>query len=330
MLGWLLGCWMMVSQVWANNIDIGYDPVIAKGASPTLYLTPSGDIVEIRVVIHANGKDYTLTKSNQPAGKELAFTWKADPKATEVSADIYAEFKDGYVTEAVMEMEFSYGGGLSVDYASVKADRKKQEIKVDVSAKVTSAEIIAYGAHKAVLEEQSVSVSGGPGTITLPWVGDVDDTVLLDITLRNSDSFAGFTYSPWVLNVPHQDVLFESNSATIDDSEEWKMEATLKQLTDVLDKYGSVVPVKLYIAGCTDTVGDAASNKSLSNQRAKAISDWLRSHGYDQPIYYYGFGESLLAIPTGDNVDELGNRRVLYIVTSDVPHDLPRVSWKKL
>ena len=59
------------------------------------------------------------------------------------------------------------------------------------------------------------------------------------------------------------------------------------------------------------------------NQRAKAIADWLRGHGYDAPIYYYGFGESLLAVKTGDGVDESANRRVLYIVTSDVPPDMP-------
>ena len=51
-----------------------------------------------------------------------------------------------------------------------------------------------------------------------------------------------------------------------------------------------------------------------------------RGHGYDAPIYYYGFGESLLAVKTGDGVDESANRRVLYIVTSDVPPDMPNVS----
>ena len=49
-----------------------------------------------------------------------------------------------------------------------------------------------------------------------------------------------------------------------------------------------------------------------------------------EPIYYHGFGESILAIKTGDGVDEASNRRVLYIVTSDRPSDLPSVSWKSL
>jgi outer membrane protein OmpA-like peptidoglycan-associated protein len=112
--------------------------------------------------------------------------------------------------------------------------------------------------------------------------------------------------------------------------EEWKLQSTLEELHEVLRKYGSVVPVKLYIAGCTDTVGDKGHNKDLSRERARAISTWLRSKGYAEPIYYYGFGETLLAIKTGDGVNEGANRRVLYIVTSDVPPGLPSVGWKVL
>lgn len=321
---------VLISTALANDLDIGYDAIISKGMSPTLYITPSADIKEIKIGIDANGKHYDFVKTGEPAGQEMAFSWKADPNATMVNAEIYAVFSDGYVAEAIMPMEFSYGAGLTVDYASVKADRQKEEISVRVSQQVQTAEIVAYGAEKKVLDQQTLSLNAGPGEIVLPWVGGVRDTVLIDVTLRNADSFAGFTYSPWYLDIPHQDVLFESNAYIIDESEEWKLESTLKELQEVLRKYGSVVPVKLYIAGCTDTVGDASHNKKLSNQRAKAISDWLRGHGYDAPIYYYGFGESLQAVKTGDGVDESANRRVLYIVTSDTQPDLPSVSWRQL
>ncbi len=321
---------VLISTALANDLDIGYDAVISKGMSPTLYITPSADIKEIKVGIDANGQHYDFVKTGEPAGQEMNFSWKADPNATMVNAEIYAVFSDGYVAEAIMPMEFSYGAGLTVDYASVKADRQKEELSVRVSQLVQTAEIVAYGAEKKVLDQQTLSLNSGPGEITLPWLGGVKDTVLIDVTLRNADSFAGFTYSPWYLDIPHQDVLFESNAYVIDESEEWKLESTLKELQEVLRKYGSVVPVKLYIAGCTDTVGEASHNKQLSNQRAKAISDWLRGHGYDAPIYYYGFGESLLAVKTGDGVDESANRRVLYIVTSDTPPDLPAVSWRQL
>ena len=122
----------------ANDLDIGYDTVISKGMSPTLYITPSADIKEIKVGIDANGKHYDFVKTGEPAGQELSFTWKADPAATMVNAEIYAVFEDGYVAEAVMPMEFSYGAGLTVDYSSVKADRNTESIRTCFSARCNS------------------------------------------------------------------------------------------------------------------------------------------------------------------------------------------------
>ena len=137
---------VFLSVAMANDLDIGYDAVISKGMSPTLYITPSADIKEIKVAIDANGKHYDFVKTGEPAGQEMSFSWKADSAATMVNAEIYAVFEDGYVAEAVMPMEFSYGAGLTVDYSSVKADRKKEEISVRVSQHVATAEIISYGA----------------------------------------------------------------------------------------------------------------------------------------------------------------------------------------
>jgi outer membrane protein OmpA-like peptidoglycan-associated protein len=128
-------------------------------------------------------------------------------------------------------------------------------------------------------------------------------------------------------------VLFESNSDKIRPHEEPKLQATLQQLQEVIDKYGEMVPVKLYIAGCTDTVGDGGHNADLSRRRARAIAVWLKAHGYNRPIYYHGFGESLLAVPTGDSVDEARNRRALYMVGANPPpagSGVPGVSWTPL
>jgi outer membrane protein OmpA-like peptidoglycan-associated protein len=157
--------------------------------------------------------------------------------------------------------------------------------------------------------------------------------VLLDVKLMSGNAWAGFTYSPWFLDIPHEDVLFPSDSDAIPASEEYKLHHTLKQLEEVIDKYGAIVPVKLYIAGCTDTVGDASHNRDLSMRRAQSIARWLRSNGYNHPIFYHGFGESLLAVPTGDGVDNAANRRALYMVGANPPpagSGVAGVSWKAL
>ena len=90
--------------------------------------------------------------------------------------------------------------------------------------------------------------------------------------------------------------------------------------------------VNLYVAGYTDTVGDAASNLRLSTSRAKSIAVWFQAQGFDGHIYYQGFGEKVLAVPTADNVDEAQNRRSLYVVaaTPPVSASFPGAQWTKL
>ena len=103
--------------------------------------------------------------------------------------------------------------------------------------------------------------------------------------------------------------------------------------TVALPKYGSVVEVRLYVAGYTDTVGAAAGNQALSERRARAIATWFRNRGFTGAVQYQGFGESVLAEPTADEVDHAANRRALYILAAQTPPistALPRSAWKAL
>ena len=101
----------------------------------------------------------------------------------------------------------------------------------------------------------------------------------------------------------------------------------------IFEKYASIAKANLYVAGYTDTVGNASSNLSLSHKRAKAIATWFQNAGFKGDIYYQGFGEKALAVATKDNVDEPRNRRALYVVAAEAPAisaDLPSKNWKKL
>jgi outer membrane protein OmpA-like peptidoglycan-associated protein len=318
---------------WAGDLGFGYSPAPAPGENPAFLVTPSRPAASMRVVIEAGGKSYEFTRGRVAGGAQQRFEWKRDDRVTTAVAWVQVEFSDQTTEEVKVPFSWTYGAPLSVDLSRASADVAARTLSVDVTARVERAEIIAYGARKAVLDERTVDVGAGPGRIEVPWVGDPGEVVLLDVKLHADNAWAGFTYSPWFLNIPHDDVLFESNSDVIPPSEVPKLQATLAQLRDVLDKYGAVVPVKLYIAGCTDTVGPADHNRDLSARRARAIARWLRQNGYDKPIFYHGFGESLLAVPTGDNVDMAANRRALYMVGANPPgagSGVPGVSWTPL
>lgn len=330
----LLTLWVALAPpAQAQDLDLGYVPAPGPGESPALLITPRKALQTLLVEVEAGGEVYRFDKQNLPAGQQVRLAWRRDTSVTEATAHIVATYPDGYVDELSVPVEYTYAGQLSVDLSAASADVEEKTITVEVSGPVNRAEIIAYGARRAVLDRSTVPLSAGPGAVSVPWVGDPGEVVLLDVKLHSDSAWAGFTYSPWFLDIPHDDVLFASNSDTIPPEEEHKLEATLRDLQDVVEKYGEIVPVKLYIAGCTDTVGAASPNQDLSLRRARAIASWLRSHGYSLEIHYYGFGERFLAVPTGDGVDEARNRRVLYLVGANPPPPstgVPQVGWKRL
>jgi len=331
-MSWLLALLFVASSL-AGDLSFGYTASPEAGEDPALVVSPARALSMVTVVIETPSGNHERVRRGVGAGEQVRFTWPRDTSVTSVRAWITAEFADGTSEEVVIPMELDWGGGLAVDLSTARADVGRRVLSVEVTGRVERAEVVAYGAHRAQLSTRTVEIGQGPGTVEVPWVGDPGRVVVLDVTLHGSGGWAGFTYSPWFLDIPHNDVLFETNRAEILPAEEPKLEQTLADLADVLDKYGEIVPVKLYIAGCTDTVGPAAHNRDLSRQRAKSIATWLRQHGYRHPIYYWGFGEDLLAVGTGDGVDEAANRRALYLVSANPPpagSGIPPVSWIEL
>ncbi len=84
----------------------------------------------------------------------------------------------------------------------------------------------------------------------------------------------------------------------------------LERVVTMLNAYKTLV---IEIGGHTDNVGSAASNKKLSEQRAKAVVDYLVSRGIPQNrLQYKGYG---FEQPIADNSTEEGratNRRVEF------------------
>ncbi len=66
-------------------------------------------------------------------------------------------------------------------------------------------------------------------------------------------------------------------------------------------------------------MGSSSHNIALSRKRAKAIAQWFKKHGLPIPVLWEGFGESVPAVKTGDEVDEPRNRRVDYILSVEAP-----------
>ncbi len=92
-------------------------------------------------------------------------------------------------------------------------------------------------------------------------------------------------------------------------------EATLNQVATILSRNPDV---NVIIAGHTDTQGDAADNKVLSQQRAEAVQKYLVAQGIAQTrLTPQGFGEEepLVANDTTEQA-RAQNRRVEFLLTS--------------
>lgn len=172
-----------------------------------------------------------------------------------------------------------------------------------------------------------------PSAPRFSWTTD-EEVVKLTVEGVDEHGFKGMLeLSPWSYAIPHEDVVFPTGSAELGRLEVPKLEATWADTVDVLEKYGSVVEIELFVAGYTDTVGNVAANQALSDRRARAIASWFRGRGFTGAIWYQGFGESAPAVQTADEVDEVRNRRSLYVLAAQAPppsEHLPRADWTRL
>jgi len=99
-----------------------------------------------------------------------------------------------------------------------------------------------------------------------------------------------------------QNILFETNKSDLKDE-------SYPTLYKILDALKSQPNLKVEIDGHTDNVGNVAANQKLSEERAKAVADFLIRNGIDSKrITWKGFGSSK---PIGD--DNNKNRRVEFI-----------------
>jgi outer membrane protein OmpA-like peptidoglycan-associated protein len=161
-----------------------------------------------------------------------------------------------------------------------------------------------------------------PGEPMVATWRQTTEATVLRIEVRASDQY-GFYQDvelfPWKVEIPHEDVLFDSGKAEILPGEAPKLEAALAELRKAIEKYGKYARVQLFVAGYTDTVGDGASNKALSQARALSIGRYFRSHGVRIPLSVTGFGEDGLLVPTPDETAEARNRRAAYVVAIEPP-----------
>lgn len=95
------------------------------------------------------------------------------------------------------------------------------------------------------------------------------------------------------------------------------LQQSYKELLNLIELLKEYPKMKIEIQGHTDNQGSASYNQRLSEQRAKAVVDYLISHGIEaKRLGYKGYGKEN---PIADNSTEEGratNRRVAFKILS--------------
>lgn len=323
----------LFSALAGDALSLSVTRVIGEGTSPVLTLTAAFD-----GTVDIAGTCGSLRFGGQrqmAAGDTWNFELGLLPKGNH-SCSAGISFKTPQGETGSMSVPFTVEArpALSLSAEAGDIDLEGRMITLTANRPVTKVEVVVYGPGNARVGEAQV---GMPATTrpSVEWFqAPGSEAVKLEVSAWDDAGFGGkLELIPWSYRIPHEDVIFDTAQHTILPGEEPKLEKAWGDLQEVLAKYGSVVEVQLFVAGYTDTVGDAASNQGLSERRARAIAEWFRARGFAQAIWYQGFGESALAVQTPDSTDMAANRRALYILAAQPPRpssDLPRSSWTSL
>lgn len=305
-----------------RRVPVGSDPTVTFRAAAeglvTADLTCSGRRAALRTNVAAGGSA-TLAVPSLPVGVHRC------------SGTVRLDQPDGAWAEAPLSLEVEVLDALKWAVSPEDVDLAGRRLVVHPSRPLKSAEVELRGVGGKVLGVETASLVD-PLHPQFTWVTDEEVVVLVVTGVDEAGVWGTLELSPWSYAIPHEDVVFATNQHDIAPSEVPKLERCWADVQRVLAKYGDVVEIQLFVAGYTDTVGDAASNQALSERRARAIARWFAARGFSGPVWYQGFGEGALAVATPDETDLAANRRALYLLAAERPapsRDLPRGDWRR-
>ena len=289
-------------------------------AKPSFALTVNQDADDLAVNVGC-GSVRATREGAASSGDRWEFLLDLPIGTFSCKGSLVGTFSDGTTGEMPLAFSVTVFPQLQIRLVPGSLSVAKREVDVLLDRPSSRVEVTVLGPRDVELGGGLSAVSQPASTpIHVAWSQDAGEVMHLHVRAFDGDGFwSELKLSPWSYSVPHEDVVFATNSAVIDGTEEPKLAAAMDETSGVLDKYGSDVVIKLYVGGHTDTVGEASKNQDLSMQRALSIARWFKGHGFPGDIYYQGFGEDDLAVATGDGVDEVKNRRVTYVLAAQSP-----------
>jgi outer membrane protein OmpA-like peptidoglycan-associated protein len=324
-----------IGAAWADEDDVSVtlSRVALKGqgkpfVEAEIHKPVAGLTLELT---RSDGHPVKQTAGRLGAGAKHRFLIEQPEGTFHYTGTLIARFPKGEPQELTLDFDASVLGELKLSVNDQAVDLAAHSVTLSADRPITQLHVRVQADDGHVLAEydEKFPDKKESKSVTSLWHPEDDAKVML-IHVRASDAatvYRDMDLYPWNFEIPHEDVLFDPGQSEVVETERPKLEAASAELAKAIARYGRFAQVQLFVAGHTDTIGDATSNKSLSEARALSIARYFRSHGAKLPIHYAGFGEGGLLVPTPDETAEARNRRAAYIVAIVAPSG---VHWNRL
>ncbi len=320
-----------------SDLGVSYKTIVKGKQKPALVLQPTESIRSITIKLKGDkGETRRLKAGRVKAGSKKTLSFKQAIGKTHYQATVSVKWASGESSDFTMSFDAVRVGNLKMSIKPADVDLDERRVACRATNPIKEIELVILGKGGEVLEEVTRTFdppSDSGEELGINWPELKEDIVQLRVKVTDvAGYYTGMRITPFSIEIPHEEVEFESGKSAVRDSESPKLEETMGHIKKALAEHGTLLTLKLFVGGYTDTVGSKSSNRELSKDRARAIARWFRKRGLKMPIYYQGFGEDVLAVPTPDDTAEVKNRRAIYVLSSHVPSgkDVPTNAWHRL
>lgn len=290
---------------------------------PSLTLRAVDAVSSLRVVVRDADRvvlSKRLGRMRRNASRVLR--WRAAPGVYEYTIELSGRGPDGQATVSV-PAAVQVMRPIQIEVRRDQVDLTTRTIPFTLNNPAGRVRLQIFSRGNRSLHEGETDLSGRPAGATLSATWPALPEPIGRIVMRVhdvSDSWTEHELVPFFVDIPHEEVEFESGRWEIRPSERPKLDEAHEQILAAIAEHGADLSARLYILGHTDTVGSHPDNQRLSERRARAIARYLLERGrITIPIMSRGFGETQLRVETADDVDEPRNRRAQYILAAEAP-----------
>lgn len=301
--------------------------VLVGQEKPALIIKANEDLEGLGITLKGPKGVKRQRISRIGAGESVEISFDAPIGVTQWVAEISHQRN----TEAIT-FEVVVARPIAIEIQQGDVDLEKGLISFSCSEPIALIRIETYGEDGRLLfrEEQAVQAQAKE-RVQARFQPSRERIGRLVLTVFDRYGFYnGIEATPFLIEIPHEEVLFDFGSADIRSSEEPKLHRSLEAIRAAISRLASAFKARLYVAGYTDTVGTREYNLALSQKRAEAIARWFKKQGLGVQICWQGFGEDALAISTPDETPEPRNRRTVYVLADQPPPvsaSFPRADW---